>query len=451
MYTAAGTLGNKKTIIALSLLIILTMPVSAFAESLTVTTNKDIYAPSEKAIIVGTVPDGAPAGYAVVIKVTGPRGDCAAINILPAADNSFISRPVGLDKCGFGEFTVSAIYAGQKTNSSFTISNSSQTDAGDSLELRMLTNVMLQAEKAVNTRVKELVEGGYVLPEETANKYNKGVSEASLALQAIKFGDSAEAKKHMIFAIRDFREVLNALSGENVARFEDSAVQQLASNSNSDVVGTYRMLLAYYYRLEELAEKNGVDEREFRDAALLLSNAKRMIDENNLEGAERSLERVHIQLEAIRANLIDEEVKDAATYANATNPEDEKSARRLANAADKFNRIALGLLNQTGSNTDLQAKVQQALSLIAGARASIEAQDLESAKDALSTAYRIIKEVGDRIDDQDDQDNNASKSNDRNPDNSERSSSSEGSDNSGRDNKDDDDEDNRDSSEKDDQ
>ena len=47
---------------------------SAYAESLTVTTNKDIYTNDEKAIIVGAIPADAPAGYAVLIKVTGPRG-----------------------------------------------------------------------------------------------------------------------------------------------------------------------------------------------------------------------------------------------------------------------------------------------------------------------------------------------------------------------------------------
>jgi len=79
---------------------------SAYAESLTVTTNKDIYTNDEKAIVVGAIPADAPAGYAVLIKVTGPRGECAVQNILSAADNSFVSRPVRLDECGIGGFTV---------------------------------------------------------------------------------------------------------------------------------------------------------------------------------------------------------------------------------------------------------------------------------------------------------------------------------------------------------
>jgi hypothetical protein len=110
---------------------------------------------------------------------------------------------------------VGFFYADQETtNSTFTISNSSsQADAGSRLELRTLKSVMLQAQDAVNTLVKELIEDGYVLPEEeVADKYSEGISEASLALQAIEFGDAAEAKEHMILAIEGFREVRAALS-----------------------------------------------------------------------------------------------------------------------------------------------------------------------------------------------------------------------------------------------
>lgn len=429
---------NKKTIITLLLLIVLALPVSAFAESFTVTTNKDIYTPDEKAIIVGTIPADAPTGYAVLIKVTGPRGDCAVTNILPAADNSFISRPVRLDECGFGEFTVLAFYADQKTNSTFAISSSSQADVGAKLELRVLKNVILQAQDVVNTRVKELVEKGYVLPEEVADKYSEGVSKASLALQAIEFGDAAQAKKHMIFALQDFRKVLNALSDENVARFEQTVEQQTANYGNLDVVGTYRMLLAYYYRLEELAGKNQVDKvGEFGAASLLLSNTKRMIDEGNYENAGRNLERVNAILEEIRANLFDEdEGKNEEKFTsetNSTSQVDEKLARKLTDTAARYEKNALELLNKTGSDTEAGAKVQEALALIASARTSIEAQDLESARDDLSAAYYAINDARKLIEN-DDGGNTSTSSRGENSDNGSSNDGSKDSDDSGNDN-----------------
>ncbi|HEU4605943.1 MAG TPA: hypothetical protein VFS46_06865 [Nitrososphaera sp.] len=400
-------------------MLILVLPLSAYAESFTVITNKDIYTLDETARIVGVIPEDAPEGYAILIKVTGSGGDCATQNMLPAADNSFVSRPVRLDECGFGVFTVSAFYAELQANSTFTISNSSQSDAASRLELRMLKNVLLQAQDAVNARVRELVENGYVLSEEVAGKYSEGVSEASLALQAIEFGDQAEAKKHMIFAIRDFREVLSALSEEHVARFEQTAEQQAENDDNSDVVGTYRIMREYYYRLEDLAQKNQVDkDGQFDAAARLLASARQMIDEGNFETAELNLERVSMLLEAIRVDLLEEGEEQFVSYANSTSPEDEESARKLISAADRFENDALELLNKTGSDAEAQAKVQEALSFIADAKMSIEAQDLDSARDTLTAAYWAIEDAKSLI-----EDNNASSSNSgKNPDGSGESS-----------------------------
>jgi hypothetical protein len=437
LYAGAGSLVNKRTLIALPLLFILVMPASAFAESFTVTTNKEIYTADENAIIVGVIPEDAPEGYAVLIKVTGPGGDCALENTLPGDDNGFRSRPVSLADCGFGQFTVLAFYADLKTSSTFTISNSSQADPASKLELRTLKKVMLQALDAVNTRVKGLIGVGYVLPEEVADKYSEGVSEGSLVLEAIEFGDAAEAKKHMISSIRDLRGVLNALSEENLARFEQTAEHKAASDENSDIVGTYNWLQNYYQRLEELAEKNKMDEgNQFNIASLFLRNAKQMMDEGNFEGAEKSLERVNIILEAIRENLIaSEEEEQTATYTNNTGQEDSELARKLTEFAAKYESKALELLNKT-SSAEAQAEIQEALSLIASARISIEAHELESARTDLQAAYTIITEMEEDFEEQEDHEDTSDDDSDN--DNSAESSDEDDSD-SGKDNDDDND------------
>jgi tetratricopeptide (TPR) repeat protein len=406
-------------------LLILAAPLSAFAE-FTVTTNKDIYTPDEKAIIVGAIPEDAPDGYAVLVKVTGPGGDCASQNTLPTADNSFRARPVSLEGCGFGVFTVSAFYADQQTTSRIIISNSSQADAGSRLELRTLKTVMLQALDVVNAKVKELIEDGYILPEEVADKYSEGVSEASLALEALEFGDTAEAKRHMILAIQDFRAVLEGLDGENVTRFE-----QTASTSNSDIVGTYDKLERTYNKLRNVAEKNGVDKGgEFEDAARLLSDAREMMEEDNFEGAERRLEQVNAILEEIRADLYEEEeVQQITSDTNSTRQEDEDDARRLIDTALKYQKDALELLNQTGTNAEALVKVQEALSLIANATASVEAQELDLARDTLRAAHRAIIEAEKLIEDKDDASH--SDSGEGSDDNNSGESPGEGSDDSG--------------------
>jgi hypothetical protein len=271
---------------------------------------------------------------------------------------------------------------------------------------------MLQAQEVVNERVKALIESGYVLPEDVASTYSVGVTEASLALQAIEFGDTAEAKRHMILAIGDFRQVLNALSEENVARFEQTAEQKAEKEDNSDVVGKYRIMRDYYYRLVELADKNDVDRQDdFDAAASLLANAKEMIDEENFGGAEPILEQINTLLEAIRADLLEERNEEQfATYTNGTSPEDEESARRLVEAADRFEKKALELVNATGSDAEAQAKVQEALSLIANARASIEGYDLDSARESLTAAYWTIEEAKDLIEDDENSGENGSSS-----------------------------------------
>jgi flagellin-specific chaperone FliS len=323
---------------------------------------------------------------------------------------------------------VLAFYADLKTSSTFTISNASQADPASKLELRTLKKVMLQALDVVNNRVKGLIEAGYVLPEDVAGKYSEGVSEASLVLEAIEFGDAAEAKKHMISSIRDLRGVLNALSEENLARFEQTAEHKAASDENADVVGTYNWLQKYYQRLEELAEKNEVDEgNQLNIAALFLRNAKQMIDEGDFEDAEKSLERVNIILEEIRANLIaSEEEEQTAAYTNDTSQEDSELARKLIEFAAKYESKALELLNKT-SSSDAQIKIQEALSLIANARISIEAHELESARTDLQAAYMIITEVEedfeepeeheDTSDDDSDNDNSAESSKEEDSDN----------------------------------
>jgi flagellin-specific chaperone FliS len=403
---------NKKILIALPLLLILAAPVSALAESFTVTTNKDIYSADEKAIIVGVLPEDAPDGYAVLVKVTGPGGDCASQNILPGADNGFRSRPVSLDECGLGQFTILAFYADLETSSTFAISNSSQADAGSKLELRTLKKIILQALDVVNSRVKELIEAGYVLPEEVADKYSEGVSQASLALEAIEFSDAAEARRHMILAIQDFRAVLRALSEENIASFE-----QAEREDNSDVVGLYNKLERTYNRLQNVAEKNQVDkEDKFEHAAKLLSDARQMMEEGNYEGAEHRLGQVNVILEEIRNDLYDDQEDDErlASDTNATSSEDVEKAEKLIETAARYEEDALELLNETGANPTAATKLQEALSLVASARAHIDAQDLEEAREDLRAVYRAIEDAKDLIEHEGDDNSGESSDDDSN-------------------------------------
>jgi len=362
-------------------------------------------------IIVGVVPEDAPEGYAILVKVAGPSGEeCAIQNLLPAADNSFVSRPVRID-CGAGQYTVAAYYADLESSSQFTVSDNRQTDSSKRLELRMLKNVVLQAQNAVNQRLTEHVEANYAIPQDVAETYSRGVSAASLALQAIEYGDTAEAKKNMIFAIRHLGEVLDALSAER-AVFDQNMEQQLEKNTDdsSDIREKHSRLTEYYYRLEELAEKNRVEkDQEFEIAASLLASSKEMMEEGAFNNASRNLDRVDELLEEIRAELFGsgEQGNRSAAAANSTRQADEGLARRLASAADRFEARALDLLNETSSSAGAKAKLQEVLSLIAGARASMEEQDYESARESLSAAYKALNDARKVMENGDDDNENS--------------------------------------------
>jgi hypothetical protein len=411
LYQANGSLASRKAVIASLLSLILALPVvfSAYAESFTVTSNKDIYTADENAIIVGAVPMDAPEGYAVLIRVTGPDGsECSLQNLLRAGDNSFVSRPVRLDACGMGQYRVSAYYADMNTTSMFTVSNNSRVDANNGLELRLLKNAVLQAQDVVNQKLNELVEAGYPVQEEVAEKYSSGVSETSLTLQAIEFRDAAEAKKHMIFAIRHLREVLDALSSERVIFDQITEQRAVSDSSESDSsagsLEKYNRLKVYYNRLEELTEKNGANrESDFKSVASILASSKEMIDEGEIAGAERNFARVNELLEEIRADLFEsgeeeQQSNNQSATQNASNSTGGQDNSGLASLADRYEQRALDLLNQSRSSAEAEAKIQEALSFIPSARASIEGQNYESARVALFAALNAVNEARKIID-----------------------------------------------------
>jgi hypothetical protein len=427
----------------LSLILALPVVFSAYAESFTVTSNKDIYTADENAIIVGAVPMDAPEGYPVLIRVTGPDGsECSLQNLLRAGDNSFVSRPVRLDACGMGQYRVSAYYADMNTTSMFTVSNNSRVDANNGLELRLLKNAVLQAQDVVNQKLNELVEAGYPVQEEVAEKYSSGVSETSLTLQAIEFRDAAEAKKHMIFAIRHLREVLDALSSERVIFDQITEQRAVSDSSESDSsagsLEKYNRLKVYYYRLEELTEKNGANrESDFKSVASILASSKEMIDEGEIAGAERNFARVDELLEEIRADLFEsgeeeQQGNNQSAAQNASNSTGGQDNSGLASLADRYEQRALDLLNQSRSSAKAEAKIQEALSFIPSARASIEGQNYESARVALFAALNAVNEARKIIDEGESDDGGApSESESAGNNTSSSQDGNEGSENSG--------------------
>jgi len=383
-----------KPILSLMLVLTLLVPLaSAYAESLNVTTNKDLYTAGEKAIIVGVIPDSAQEGYAVLVRVLGPDGsECSAQNILPDSDDSFVSRPIALGECGVGQYFVTAYYAELSANSTFTVSNSSQTGHGNKLELRLLKNVAIHSQETVNQKLREFLESNQVIPEDIADEYSLGVFEASLVLQAVDFGDTAEAKKHLIFAVRHFRGVIASMAADRMI-FEQAIILDAANDDSGEaVLERYDRIKEFYFRLEELAQKNGVDnENEFGIIVSLLARSKQLIDENSLDQANKNLEEANTMLESIRQGLYGDHGSESAA-ANSTSRAEDLQAKKLSSVADRFERTAYSILEDNPSE-GVNATVQTALGLISQARLDIQNEDYSSARSHLSAAFSSLDEA----------------------------------------------------------
>lgn len=403
---ASGLFVNRKSVLSSLLLlsIVLTTPLmSAYGELFTVTANRDIYNSGEKAVIVGVIPENAQEGYAVMLKVNGADGQqCSSQNILPDPDRSFVSKPVKLEDCGIGEYDVFAYYANMSATSTFDVSREAQSEAGNKLELRLLKNVVMQAQETANKKLKEFIGANLTLPEDIADKYTQGVFEASLVLQAIDFGNIAEAKKQLILSIRHLRQVIDELSTERLV-FEQALELQTSvdDKGSSGIEERYENLREYYFRLEDLARKNGFDMRGEFDAAMsLLERSRQMADGGDVDGARRDLDRVSEMLEGLRSQLFKEEKGEDSSKSSDTNDQNDETnseARRLTNVADKFEKRAQNLLGET-NNKDVHLKIQEALALIAQARINIDAAAYESARAGLSAAFLALNDAEEMID-----------------------------------------------------
>jgi hypothetical protein len=243
----------------------------------------------------------------------------------------------------------------------------------------------------VNQRLREFLETSQVLPEDIADRYSLGVFEASLVLQAVDYGDTAEAKKHLILAVKNFRQVIDSVAKERMI-FEHAVALEASSDETSEAaLERYVRIKEFYFRLEEVAEKNGVDnESEFGTIIALLAKSKQMIDEGDLEEANHGLAEANDMLESIRISLYGDEASKSSE--NSTLSATDPQARKLSSVADKFEKSARSILEKNQSE-HVNATVQRVLSLVVQARLDIENSDYDAARSNLSDAFFALDEA----------------------------------------------------------
>lgn len=356
---------------------------SSSANGLLVTANRDIYSKDERVIVAGIVPSSSGAGEgrspaAVKVQITRDERQCALVEVRPAPDGSFVSKPIAVGNCGPGQYVVTAHYGGQKATDSFVVAADREDVASDDLRLRAIKKSILQAQEVATAKVKEVVDAGLLLPEKAAGEYRSGVVETSLALQAIQHGDGGAARAHQVAAYSHFQAAIAALSAENV-NFAKVETQEYRVSVGGGMEKLAK-LEDLYNRLTELVQKNNaLVKGDMERVAGLLSQARQMLDEGDAQGADAVLDRAGVLLEQTRAKLI-------ARAADA-------QAQKLISSADKLERRAESLLDKSEGTPQAVKKLELALSLIDDARSAAKSGEYSSAKDALSSAQKAIDEA----------------------------------------------------------
>jgi hypothetical protein len=430
----------RKAVIAGILSALLVLPLysynSANAESFIVTTTKAVYTIDEKAIVLGVVPITAAEGYNVIINVTGPSGNlCSSQSIAPARDESFFSQPISLEQCGqVGNYTVTANYANLTTSSSFVVSGG--TSAADQLELAAIKEIILNTQRAINSRVQEIFAANQSIDTGVAELYSNGTSEISLAMQSAQLGNIDQAKSHEIAAVKYFRLVLKVLASDVVkpeattqqGPVQDQNQSQNDSNSNSsqpqaqaqnqnqaasqDNSGNgnatqaalndrLTSMIQFYNRLVELAKKNNLEINANDSAAIesLFNDTQYRIAGGDFNGAENNMSQLAQLIEKVRSDLVKAaESQKMASSLKSSGSGDDSYGKRLQAIADKLQAISQELLARSNGNSDAVAKIQQAIDLIDSARSDISNNDYSSARQALMNAMVLLSEAKSMID-----------------------------------------------------
>jgi hypothetical protein len=362
--------------IALTLALIASMSsVGAYAQTVYIATNRGVYDEGERIVVAGKVSDASDR-RPVLVRISSDGDDCARQNVRPLRDGSFVSRPMVISGCGLGEFSVTATHAGITASTSFTVEG--KKEVSDSLELRAIRTTVSEAQNAVNTRMREVLDANLAIPERAADAYGRGAAKASLTLQAIERGNAEASAEHMEVTLAYFEEALDLLSPEKLNTVaEDIREEQTRVSTVSEWSGRLQDM---FRRLVDLADKNGVAaEKEFGKIDKILGDAQQFLNERKTNSAAESLMAADGLIEEARQKLIRQaEGNDLQALSSATG--------RLENSANELRQDAAGVPR-------VLAQVNASFVHINSAKSSIADGDYDSAKASLDLALKKLEEA----------------------------------------------------------
>jgi hypothetical protein len=346
---------------------------AAYAQSFSVTTNKDVYGADERVIVAGTVPEAEP-GTSVRIEIAKNDTQCVEQFVEVERGGSFISRPLKVD-CGTGEYAVTASHLEQEATSAFRIDSQAQ-DGEDVQELR---ETLLAAREKVNERIRELVGAGIPIPEQAVDKYRLGSIEASLAVQSAGYGDAENADTHRDAALAYFDETLALLSPEEVEHLSQAA-QEDDERRMAEATDWLGRLGDIYRRLANLADKNEVNDTVFAKIPMLLSDARNALGTQDLDLVESVLAQVEPLMEQARGKLL-QSAEQAAEKQN------------LTATADRIEKRAERQLEASQGVPEAKTLVELALELVQQAKSAVDDGNYSHARQLLSSASKALIEA----------------------------------------------------------
>jgi biotin operon repressor len=364
--------GTRVLGVSLAAFLVAAVLPAVYAQSFSVTTNKDVYGDGERVIVAGTVADaeGAPT---VLVQIAKNNIQCGEQSVAVERDGSFISRPLKVD-CGTGEYVVTASHLDEAT-STFRIEGQAQ----DSEDVQELRETLLAAREKVNERIRELVGAGIPIPEQAVDKYRLGSSEASLAVQSASHGDEQQASEHRDAALAYFDETLELLSPEEVEHLSQAA-QKDGERRAAEATDWLGRLGDIYRRLASLAEKNDVKDTVFAEIPMLLSDARNSLGAQNLDAVESVLAKIEPMMEHARGRLL-QSAEQAA----------EKQS--LTAAADRIESRGEKQLEASQDVPEAKTLVELALVLVQQAKSAIDDGNYSHARQLLSSASKALIEA----------------------------------------------------------
>jgi len=405
--------------------LVLGQPSSAIA----VATNKSVYEPGDRVLIIGSVNMGNDDNNnnnnnngtnidqikLVTVKVTKDDALCGQQFVRIERDGSFISRSMRLS-CGLGDYNVTATFGSEIATTGFRVAGSDSANKNTNNnsaqfdEVAQIRSSIEQAKDGANARIKELVQDEVPIPTQAVARYQLGASEYSLAVQSIQAGELPDAHRHADAAIAYFAETLDILSPDNVrALLQPPEVSKVPGEEGrlAAAADKYNRLADNYRTLVNLAEKNGFSDKIFDDIQSVLVEAKRLLGVGDIKSVEPTLAITESMMNKAHDKLveqannnnnsdnsnIDNSTDNSSITASAAYLADKSEALNLSASAERLEKRAERQLDDVVTNAQLRGQVNDAVDLITLAKSAIDEANYTYARLLLSSASKILIDV----------------------------------------------------------